>query len=264
MNSSKKTYIKIINELTKKYGIDPSVEQLNEFINYKSIKRQGSVVQAALKYYIKFRWRNWSSIQEQLVKAKIRPVAKKKNFLTRQQSVDIINSINNEEYKIIAKIQYFTGARVSEVIQIKKTDMIHEREDKRVRINITGKGDKVNPIYITDDILVDMQDCLLRDGIYVFIKNETSILPEERLMAKVETYYKRYSEGLKEAAGECNLEISTHDWRRSFAQSLRDSNVDTVDIKRAMRHEKIETTERYFKDEPEKVAKTMLAHQKGI
>jgi len=87
----------------------------------------------------------------------------------------------------------------------------------------------------------------------------------------VQTYYKRYYESIKEAARECDLEMSTHDWRRSFAQQLRDmkdekgNNIISVyDIKKALRHEKIETTERYFKDEPENIAKTMLRHQQGI
>ncbi len=264
MLSSVYAYVKIIKELTNKYGIDPSVEQLNEFISYKCKMRQASIVQASIKHYIKFRWRNWTSIQEQLVKAKPRPIAKKKTFLTKSQSIDIINSINNEDHKLIAKIQYFTGARVSEVISIKKKSMIHEKEYKRIRINIVGKGDKINPIYLTDNILLDMQPCLLREGVYLFLKDQKNILTEEQLIKKTGTYYKRYYESIKEAAKECNLNMSTHDWRRSFSQSLRDAKVDIYDIKKALRHERIETTERYFKDEPEKIAKTMLTHQQGF
>ncbi|KKK54158.1 hypothetical protein LCGC14_3087570, partial [marine sediment metagenome] len=128
MSSSVETYMKIITELVSRYGIDPNVNQLNEFIAYKCKKRQASVVQAALRYYLKFRWRNWRTISDQLVKAKSRPVAKKKNFLTKTQSIDVINSIQNTEHKLIAKIQYFTGARVSEVISIRKVNMKHENQ----------------------------------------------------------------------------------------------------------------------------------------
>ena len=262
MPSSVKTYMKIIAELVNKYGIDPSIDQLNEFIKYKCIKRQASVVQAAIKYYVKFRWRNWAKIESQLVRAKVRPIMKKRNFLTKSQAIDVINCINNQEHKLIAKIQYFTGARVSEVISIKKVHMIHEREYKRVRINVTGKGDKINPIYITDDILIDLRELILRQGPYLFLKD--NILSEEELRTKTVTYYKRYYESVKEAGRECNLDVSTHDWRRSFAQSLKDAKVEIYDIKKALRHERYETTERYFKDEPEKVAKTMLRHQQGI
>lgn len=264
MLSSVHAYIKIIKEMTNKYGIDPTVQQLNEFITHKCKMRQASTVQASIKHYIKFRWRNWTSIEQQLVKAKPRPIAKKKNFLTKSQSIDIINSINNEEHKLIAKIQYFTGARVSEVISIKKKSMIHEKEYKRIRINIVGKGDKINPIYLTDNILLDMQPYLLREGTYLFLKDQKKSLTEEQLIKKTESYYKRYYESVKEAAKECGMDISTHDWRRSFSQSLRDAKVDIYDIKKALRHERIETTERYFKDEPEKTAKIMLSHQQGI
>ncbi len=274
MPSSVNTYIKIITELTNKYGIDPKINELNQFIAYKSKKRQGSVVQAALKHYIKFRWRNWPNIEQQLVKSKQRPIARKKNFLTKQQSLDIIGAIGNEEHKLIAKIQYFTGARVSEVISITKDNMDHEREYKRVRIDIIGKGDKPNPIYLTDNILLDegMQPLIHRDSKYLFLKNHKILLSPEILLKKVETYYKRYNESLKEAAEECGVHnMSTHDWRRSFAQSLRDMKdnkgkeiFNVYDIKKALRHERMETTERYFEDEPEKTAKIMLTHQQGI
>ncbi len=264
MSSSIKTYVKIIREMINRYGIDPSVDQLNEFIAYKCKKRQAFTVQASIKHYIKFRWRNWNSIESQLVKAKARPVAKKKNFLKKEQAIDVIHSIKKPEYKLIAKIQYFTGARVSEVISIKKSSIIHEKPEKRLRMNIVGKGDKVNPIYISDSILLEMQSLLMKSSAYLFIRDEGRILSEDELMVKVENYYKRYHKDLKDAARDCNLDVSTHDWRRCFAQSLRDNKVDTYDIKKALRHERIETTERYFKDESESIAKIMLKHQQGI
>ncbi len=271
MYSSVRVYLKLIIELTNKYGIDPTVEQLNEFIAYKCQKRQASVVQAALRYYIKFRWRNWPKIYTELVKAKARPVAKKKNFLTKAQSTDIINSMSNSEHKLIAKIQYFTGARASEVISIKKSNMVHEKEYKRIRINIVGKGDKVNPIYLTDNLMIDLQLLLIRKGVYLFLKLEDVELSDEDLRRKTETYYKRYYDSVKQAAKNCDLNISTHDWRRSFAQALIDMKDDEgkelfniYDVKRALRHERFETTERYFKDDEGKVAKTMLRHQTGF
>ena len=271
MYSSMKVYMKLIKELVNKYGIDPTVEQLNEFIAYKCRKRQASVVQAALRYYIKFRWRNWPKIYTELVRAKTRPTAKKKNFLTKEQSIDIINSISNQEHKLIAKIQYFTGARASEVISIKKSNMVHEKEYNRIRINVVGKGDKVNPIYLTDNLMLDMQHLLIRKGFYLFIKLQEKELSDEDLRQKVETYYKRYYDSVKRASKDCNMDISTHDWRRSFAQALMDMKdnegkkiYNIYDVKKALRHERYETTEGYFKDAPEQVAKTMLRHQAGI
>ena len=55
----------------------------------------------------------------------------------------------------------------------------------------------------------------------------------------------------------------THDWRRSFTQSLRQANVDIVEIKKALRHSRIETTEMYFQDDPKTIAETMLKHQRA-
>ncbi len=257
--------MKIIIELTNKYGIDPKVDELNEFINYKSQARQGSVVSAALKYYLKFRWRNtWQDIDNQLVKARIRPTIREKNFLTKQEAIDVLHTIKNKEHQLIAKIQYFTGARATEVICIKKINMKHEVEDKRIRINIIGKGDKVDPIYLTDNLMHDLNDCIRRDGVYLFLKNHLRELPDDQLRTKAETYYKRYYDSLRKAADECELNIATHDWRRSFAQSLIDEGSDVYDVQLALRHKSMDTTERYFKNEEGKVAKTMLRHQQGL
>ena len=125
MPSSVNSYIKLIRELTNKYGIDPSLENLNSFIAEKCKKRQ-PIIKYAIKHYLNFRWRK--ELYEKLNKAKVRPTIKRKTFLSRDQAVDVINAIENKEHRLISKIQYFTGARASEVISIKKSDIYQESE----------------------------------------------------------------------------------------------------------------------------------------
>jgi len=189
---------------------------------------------------------------------------RRKTYLSRVQAVDLINSINNPAHRLIAKIQYFTGARASEVITIKKTDIFMEQEHKRIRIDIVGKGDKKEPIYLKDDMHMEIQPLYITDNHYLFLKNHEESWTPKLFRTKTESYYKRYSESLKKGAKECGLSLSTHDWRRSFTQSLKNQGADIIDIKKALRHESIITTERYFKDDPESIAKVSLRHQQGI
>lgn len=261
MPSTIKTYVRQIREMTHRYGIDPNINEMNEFIAEKCKKRQPQV-KYAIKHYLKFRWRP-KHIYWELVNVKIRNTIRKKNYLTRTQAKDIIDSIDNEEHKLIAKIQYFTGARASEIISIKKDYIQHESEFKRIKIDIMGKGGKVDPIYLGDNLWIELQPYMINDGIYLFLKNCNN-LDEMSLRNKTETYYKRYWESLKESGHTIGLDIATHDWRRSFAQSVKQSGVGIEDVKRALRHSRLETTERYFKNDPEDVAKTMLKHQEGI
>ena len=267
MPSSTNVYIKIIKELTNRFGIDPSVQQLNQFITEKSRKRQAHTTQAALKYYLRFRWRNkrvYNELVEQLVKARARPPIRKKVFLNRTEAIDIIDSIAKPEHQLVAKMQYFTGGRASEIIAIKKSNIVHESEFKRIRIDIIGKGDRFDPIYLTDSLWVEVQQYMIKESSYLFLNDEKKILTEEQLRTKTESYYKRYYDSLKQAAKSNGMNIATHDWRRSFAQSLKEDKTDTHDIQKALRHKSMDTTEKYFKDDSEAVSKTMLKHQHGI
>lgn len=262
MPSSVKTYTKQVKELVDRYGLDPSIDQLNEFIAEKCKKHQPHV-KYAIKHYLKFRWKNISKYHE-LIEAKVRdPSTRKGTYMTRAQAKDVIDAIDNEEHKLIAKLQYFTGARASEVISIKKKDIMLESEFNRIKINITGKGGKFDPIYLGGNLWIELNEYTTKEGEYLFL-NDCLGLDETKIRTKTENYYKRYYESLKKAGKGMGLNIATHDWRRSFAQSLKKGGVQIEDVKKALRHASIKTTERYFKNDPEDIAKTMLKHQQGI
>lgn len=175
-----------------------------------------------------------------------------------------MDSIDHPDYKAIARIQYFTGARPSETISILKSDVKHEQEENRIRINIRGKGDKIRSLYLDDSIWLDLKPLTIEQSPYLFLRFLKEEISDYDLAQKVENYYKRYHKNLKEAADKCGIEISPHDWRRSFAQSLKNEGSDIVEIKKALGHSNIGTTERYFDDDQETIAKTMLKHQNTV
>ncbi len=259
MPSSVKTYMKLIKELTNKYGTSPRVEELNEFIDYKCNNRQ-PVVKYAIKHYLNFLWRDKD--YRQLVKPKLKPTKRKKTYLTKTQALEVINSIDNEEHRVVAIIQYFTGARASEAISILKNNIIQELEQKRIKINIIGKGGGLEPVYLSDHVWHELQPFYVKPGAYMFLNCEN--ISEEKLRTKTETYYKKYYESLKKAALENDIEMCTHDLRRSFAQSIINSGVNIYEVQRSLRHKDISTTTKYIEDDPEKTAATMLKHQEDL
>ena len=191
MPSSIITYSKLINEYIDRYGIEPNVNSLDDFITIKCKNRQPSV-KYAIKHFLNFRWKHKKMYYE-LRQAKIMPTIRKKRFVNEEQAMNI----------------------------------------------------------------------MLENGPYLFIKSPIEI-EEFKLRTKVETYYKRYYESLKQSVSDLGFSIATHDWRRSFAESLKKKGIDIYDIKVALRHSSIKTTERYFENDPEKVATTMLKHQHAI
>lgn len=273
MPSSIKTYVKLIKELIDKYGTSPKVEQLNEFIEQKCNNRQ-PVSKYAIKHYLNFIWEDYKfkSLKEpeleeppeyvDLVKPKIKPSKKKKTFLTKNQAMQVINSIDNKEHRVVAIIQYFTGARASEAISILKSNIINETEHDRIKVNIVSKGGALQPVYLSDNISHVLQPFMIKEGEYLFLKcNNVS---EEKLRTQTESYYKKYYESLRKAAMENDIEMSTHDLRRSFAQSIIQEGYNIYEVQRALRHKDISTTTRYIEDDPEKTATTMLKHQENL
>ena len=247
------TYTKLIKELVAKHGIDPTIEELNKFIAYKNNKRQPHI-KYALKHYLKFRWRY--NTYGHLIKVSVKCKKVKANFVTKKQALEIINAIEKPVYSTIAKIEYFTGTRPSETISIRKDMVFHEHESNRVRIDMASGS-----IYIDDAIWPELQPYMLNDGAFLFLTKCNGELDKYDLNKKIMYVYNRYYESLKEAARDCGLELSPHDWRRSFAQSLKKEGFGIEEIKKALRHKKIETTRRYLDSEQESVAKTMLKHQ---
>ncbi len=261
MSSSINTYSKIINEYEDKYGIEPNLKNLNEFILQKCNNRQTNV-KCAIKYFLNFRWKH-KNIYKQLIKIKAVPVLKKNNYIYEEQAINLISYIRNNEHKLIAKIQYFTGAKANEVIGILKENISLESKEKRIRIDIVGKGDKINILYVDDNLWYEFQEYIRIEGPYLFIKTLTE-LKDSELWGKTETYYKKYYESLKESARNLDLNIATHDLRKSFAQSLEKHGADMYEIKIALRQKNIEATKNILKNVSEKIAKTMLKHQTRI
>ena len=209
MASSINVYSKIINKFVETYGIEPNLNNLNEFIKLKCSNRQ-PVVKYAIKYFLKFRWKH-KNIYKQLTKAEVIPTIKKKHLITESQAMDIIHCIKKDNHKLIAKIQYFTGAKACEIISILKDNIVLESEDKRIRIDVIGKGDKINPIYLIDNLWPEFKLYIVNDGPYMFIDSD-KVLNNGILRKKIDTYYKRYYESLKEAANNLGLDMATHDW----------------------------------------------------
>lgn len=257
-------YIELIRDLTKRYGISPTIEQLNEFIAYKCKKRQPSV-KYAIKEYLKYTNRPEDYLK--LVQAKVRNPIRQKNFLSKDQLIDVINSIANPRYHLIGLIQILTGARALEVITIQTKRITLEKykeadnvEKERIKIIISGKGDKPRPIYLKGELWKQLEPFYNKKDKYLFLSNELANLPVKEFWVKVRTKYKRYLEDLKEAARKCNLHITTHDLRRSVANIIGEIRQAQL----ILGHSDMKTTELYLSDDSRKISETLLHYQEGI
>lgn len=252
-------YKKAISEMLNLYGENPSIEQLNTFISVKCRKRQPYV-----KYAIKEYFSMYERMHEyhKLVQAKVRSPTRQKTFLNHSQLKMIIDGINKDLHRVIGLIQAATATRAAEVITIERKRI--RKEQLKIRIQVMGKGDKPRNVCVSYDLWPSIEPYYIEPKKYLFFSKEADNYSKEHLYKKTYTLYKRYLESLKESAKKFNIEISTHDLRRSVANLIKLKSVDPRVTQKVLGHSSLTTTERYIEDDTETISDALLDHQKNI
>jgi len=168
------------------------------------------------------------------------PRSKRVNKLPRVLSREEVNAIleakTNIKHRVILKLLYSAGLRISELCQLKVEDI----DSKRMLIRINqGKGKKDRLTLLSKSILGELREY------YLFYK------PKYWL---IEGYYEnQYSTrtvqrifiDAKKKAG-ITSKCSCHTLRHSFATHLLESGVDIFNIKELLGHKSIKSTMIYL------------------
>lgn len=190
------------------------------------------------------------------------------NTLTLKEIDDIINNIDLSEPEgkrncVILEVLYGCGLRVSELIQLKFSDL-HLEEDL---ISVLGKGNKRRLIPIN-------QHC--KNLIKNYIESTRShIVPKKRHEDFI--FLNRRGEKLsrvmiftiiKNLAAKAGVSkpISPHTFRHSCATHLLEKGADLQAIQQILGHESVITTELYTHVTAEKLRETILKYlpERGI
>lgn len=239
------------------------IESYNDFlIRTTQRKRNANFYYFALKHYIKFKIPE-VSLRNRMLTALLVPETKDprviRKYLTDEQRLEVINAMIHRKHRILALIQSLTGVRVGDILRLKRAQMFTEivKDKPCLRLNIIGKRDKLNIVYIFDDIAQDLILNYINNNInydnYLFIelgkmKGREGNTSNEFMM--VNQNYKRYWKDLKQAlhaTGVAKADFATHDFRRCFAREIWDKYKDLVILQNALNHENPGTTVRYLK-----------------
>lgn len=244
-------YSSIIKELVKEYNRNPRIDDINKFLK----KKKNKTSYYAVKYFLLFRWRNAdvNRLDKILTKNNVRI----KKFVSRKKIKQLLDVMGNDEYRLITIFQYFTGAKINEILSIKKDDIIHESNNNRICINIRKPGGDTDPIYLDDVLWPDIEKVYIKNRKYLFLND-----CDEEINKQLKIKYYKYYFCLKESCEKINLNINTEDIRWSFAKAIENNGVDVIEIHQALRNKNLSTTINYMKNE--KIAKTMLKHQKKV
>lgn len=257
-------YRKSIQGLLKECGSNPSIEQLNAFITIKCEKRQ-FYVKYAIKEFLEMVGRSEDYFK--LVPAKVRKPVVEKHFLNKNQLVEISDSIENELSRAIAKIQIGTVSRAFEVITIENKKIRPEQyQDQqgitqdRFKIKLMCKGDKPKDSYISPELFEIIRPFAEEKKKYLFLSKDASVCTKKKFFNIVKNVYQRYLSDLKKAARKNNIELTSHDLRRSVANLSKNRYL----AQKLLGHENPQVTEKYLEQNDEVISEFILRFQQGM
>jgi len=227
-----KSYLLILNDFLKKSN-NISNEEVKEYLlNGINKKQSSSYIKqkyAALKILFKILDKETEfSLPNYKKESRIPEV------LNKTEISEIINSLENLKHKLILKLLYSSGLRVSELINLKPKDIDIERKIIYIR---QGKGAKDRISLFPESIKEEFLKYLLNDNPqnYLFESNRNKKYSTKTIEKIVEKASKKA----------ISRKIRPHILRHSFATHLLEQGIDIRKIQKLLGHKNLRTTQIY-------------------
>lgn len=165
-------------------------------------------------------------------------------------SIPNIKDDNEFRHLIILTLLYETGARVSELINVKLIDI---NFNNTPYIILHGKGNKTRSVPISKDVSNMLKTYLNRFNIkdqndYILKNKLNEKITRDGVQYIIDTYIKRAKEKYPNYYIQ---KITNHSFRHSKAMHLLEAGVNLIYIRDILGHKSITTTEIYAKTNPE-------------
>lgn len=171
------------------------------------------------------------------------------------QTLSLKKDFYSLRMKVMVKLMYTTGLRVSELVSLPENAIDYERH----HILILGKGSKERVVPVTKTIVMDVLEYLGYRETFLGKRKNKWLFPS---LKALDGHITRdgFFKNLKKMAIEAGLDIRKvhpHVLRHSFATRLINKNADLRSIQKMLGHENISTTEIYTHITTEKLAETV-------
>ena len=235
------TYIHLLRELEEYYkcSIDEvTADQVKDFLQYSITERNLSVsyinqvISAVKILHRDVLGRNWESIRIK----RPRGIRRLPVVLSKEEIKSIIETTRNLKHRAILAVIYSAGLRISEVINLRPSDIDSDRKQVRV----LGKGNKYRYTLLSGNTLnmLRMYWRTYRPVRYLF-EGQKKGQPISR-----GTIQKVFKESCKRAGVKKHATI--HSLRHSFATHLLENGVNLKIIQNLLGHSSLRTTSIYL------------------
>lgn len=221
--------VKKLLEYSKDKGINKDI--LKEYL-LKKLKTQNPSTVAKDLFAIEFFFEN-------ILKQKVNIPKPKRNkilpdILTIDEIRKLIEATNNPKHKLIIKLLYGTGLRVSEVVNLQKKDV--DFEENLIKVNL-GKGKKDRFVKVPSSMKENLEN-------YSKLNNLKILFPSNRGGKLTVKSIQKIVQNAAKKAG-IKKRVYPHLLRHSFATHLLEKGTDLRIIQKLLGHSSIKTTQIY-------------------
>jgi len=199
-----------------------------------------ALIKAALKFYYD------EILNKNIVTLKTPKLARKlPEILTKEEVKTLINVTQNQKSKIIIKLLYSSGIRLSECLNLKIKDLDLKNKSGWVR---AGKGAKDRLFILSQDVCHELTTYLQTrsPNDFIFTHPNSKQLSPRNIQKIIQLAAKK---------AHINKQITPHKLRHSFATHLLESGTDIRIIQELLGHSNLQTTQIYTKVSQEQLRK---------
>ncbi len=166
--------------------------------------------------------------------------------LTKKEVRALFNAAKNFKSRLILKLLYSSGLRVSELTKLKYEDINLDENSGTVR---QGKGKKDRMFILSHEIIEDLkifQKKQEKTKGYIFINNKNQPISTRNIQKIIKNYAKK---------ADINKNVTPHKLRHSFATHLLEAGTDIRMIQELLGHSNLQTTQIYTHVSREQIKK---------
>jgi len=240
-NKTIKTYNYQISKFLKYFNKDPekiTKQEIEDYIiNLVEVGYLNTTIRlniAAMKF---FYFDVLNKKEDFLIKRLPKREKKIPKVLSKEDIFKMIDGTKNLKHRLLIKLIYSAGLRVSEAIKIKKFDFDFNRNLIRIE---QGKGKKDRYTILARSLKNDLIKYLCRTDVktYLFEGRKLAYMSIKSIQKIVDNAAKR---------GGLNIKVTPHMLRHSFATHLLENGTDIRYIQHLLGHSRLQTTQIYTK-----------------